>query len=644
VPGGQYSVSAALAGYRIVPNGFANPLTIAGNLSGINFSGSAGTVAAVTGRITQLGLPLAGVTVNANQGSSTVGTAISDSDGYYRIYNLANGAYVIAPNLAGYSFSPASQNAGSVPASGVNFSGTGPNAPPAISSLSANPSVVPGRAATTVLAVAASGSGTLTYSWDAVSAAGPVTYSANDSSSASSTTASFLAAGNYTFRARVTDGNGLPTTATVGVTVSAGPGTMVVTPYEVQLGGGQTARFQADAWDQLGNPIAVSPAWSAGVGGSIDSTGLFTATTAGGPYPVIAVAGSLSATGFVWVTSASTNMIAPVITTQPVSQTVPAGSNATFTVTATGTTPFSYQWFLGTNPITGATASNYTRADAQPADAGNYSVQVTNLAGSVTSSNAMLTVVQPPVITTQPISLAVAAGSNVVFTVVAAGTGPLSYQWQFGSSPIQGATANTYTRMNAQSADAGIYTVVVTNTAGSVTSSNAVLTVNDAPVLAPINNQVAHAGSTVIVTNTATDLEAPPEILTFSLDPGFPAGAAIGAASGVFTWTTSAAQAGTTNPVTVRVTDNGAPPLSDAKSFVIAVVAPLSVTSIVATNATVTLTWGAIPGTTYRVQFKGDLGQTSWSALTPDATATNVTASASDSIGLTQRFYRITVP
>ncbi len=556
VPAGQYSLSAELSGYRIVPSGFTNPLAMSGSLTGMNFSGTAATVAPVTGRITQLGLPVVGVLVQANQGGSTIGSASSDSDGYYRIENLASGSYTILLSKTGYTFSPASQSVSAVPASGINFTASGPTAPPVISSLTASPSVVPGPAATTTLSVTASGAGALTYSWDALSAAGPVSYSANDSDGAASTTASFLAPGGYTFRARVTDSNGLPTTATVNVSVSAGPNSLAVSPYQVQVGGGQTVSFQAEAWDQFGNRVTVSPVWSVSGGGSINNTGLFSASAAGGPYTVTAVAGSLSATGAVWVTSTSTNPI-------------------------------------------------------------------------------------PPTITTQPLSQFVAAGSNVTLSVVATGTTPLVYQWQLNGSNIAGATGTAYTRTNAQSADAGSYTVVVTNGAGRVTSSAAVLTVNNAPVLAAINNRTLHAGGAVIFTNTATDLDAPPQTLTFSLDPGFPAGATIGPTNGVFAWGTTAAQVNATNPVTVRVTDNGNPSLSDAKSFVISVIAPLSVSSISVSNGSVTITWTAVSGTTYRVQYKNDLNDSAWNTLPPDVTATGPTASKIDPLGAGQRFYRL---
>ncbi len=85
--------------------------------------------------------------------------------------------------------------------------------------------------------------------------------------------------------------------------------------------------------------------------------------------------------------------VAPAIIAQPASQSVLAGSNATFTVTAAGAPPLSYQWrFNGTN-IAGATATALILANVQPAQAGSYSVRVTNTFGSVISSNAVLAVI-----------------------------------------------------------------------------------------------------------------------------------------------------------------------------------------------------------------------------------------------------------
>ncbi len=168
--------------------------------------------------------------------------------------------------------------------------------------------------------------------------------------------------------------------------------------------------------------------------------------------------------------------VPPGIIAQPQSATVIAGTNITFTVTATGTAPLSYQWiFDGTN-IPGATASSYTRINVQPTDAGAYAAIVTNVAGSVTSSNALLTVLVPPVIITQPQSIAVAAGSNATFTVIATGTVPLEYQWRFNGTNLAAATDSAYTCWNVQAENAGSYSVVVSNLAGTVASSEAELT------------------------------------------------------------------------------------------------------------------------------------------------------------------------
>jgi len=173
-----------------------------------------------------------------------------------------------------------------------------------------------------------------------------------------------------------------------------------------------------------------------------------------------------------------TVVVAPAITTQPVSRTNVVGTSTSFSVVATGTS-LTYQWqFNGVN-IAGATASTYTLASVQTNNAGNYTVVITNLAGKVTSAIAKLTVTvpTPPKIGTQPVSQTVTAGQSATFSVAATGTAPLSYQWRFNGTNIANATNSTYTVINAQSANVGGYTVVVSNGTGAVTSSAATLNI-----------------------------------------------------------------------------------------------------------------------------------------------------------------------
>jgi hypothetical protein len=171
----------------------------------------------------------------------------------------------------------------------------------------------------------------------------------------------------------------------------------------------------------------------------------------------------------------------PTISTAPSNQAVVLGQTATFTVTATGTAPLTYQWQKTGVNISGATAASYTTPPAIAADNGTvFSVTVTNSVGTVTSPNAGLSIFIPPTITTQPLSQTISAGSTVSFSVIASGTAPLSYQWQKDGVNLSGATSASYTTPVVVAGDNGaLFSVVVTNGHGSVTSMNAVLTLRD---------------------------------------------------------------------------------------------------------------------------------------------------------------------
>lgn len=178
----------------------------------------------------------------------------------------------------------------------------------------------------------------------------------------------------------------------------------------------------------------------------------------------------------------------------------------------------------------------------------------------------------------------------------------------------------------------------------SVTNSSTTqpATTNSAPILASIANRTIHAGSFVVISNTASDADLPANTLTFSLASGGESGASVHPASGRFTWLTSDADADTTNNFSISITDNGVPALSDSQSFAIAVVARPLITGISLTNDWVNVTWTAIPGDTYRLQFTTNLAAPNWIGVSPDVTATisNITHT-NPFVPATQHFYRV---
>ncbi len=183
------------------------------------------------------------------------------------------------------------------------------------------------------------------------------------------------------------------------------------------------------------------------------------------------------------------------INAQPQDRTVIQGEAAAFTVAAKGNSALSYQWRKdGVNlsnggGIAGANSATLTIAGVQPEDAGEYSVRISNAAGAVTSRSAALTVLVPPRITRQPQGASGAVGTAAQFTVDAAGTMPLSFRWRKDGADLSngarfsGVADPTLFIKALELSDVGAYTVVVSNQAGSITSSNARLAVLIPPTI-----------------------------------------------------------------------------------------------------------------------------------------------------------------
>ncbi len=261
-------------------------------------------------------------------------------------------------------------------------------------------------------------------------------------------------------------------------------------PLNASIQAGQTATFNIAATGT--SPMTFQ--WiknGAMISGANSSTYTTPAETTADNSAKFAVAVSNSAgsaTSNAAVLTITSPAVAPSITTQPASQTVVAGKTASFAVAATGTSPMTYQWSKNGAAISGATSSSYTTpAETTTDNNAKFTVAVSNSAGSATSNAAMLTVTSAtvaPAITAQPASQSVIAGKTASFSVTATGTSPMTYQWSKNGAAISGATSATYTTPAETTTDnSAKFTVAVSNSAGSATSSAAVLTVTASTLL-----------------------------------------------------------------------------------------------------------------------------------------------------------------
>lgn len=174
-----------------------------------------------------------------------------------------------------------------------------------------------------------------------------------------------------------------------------------------------------------------------------------------------------------WETS---SLNPPVIITQPRSLVTTSLVSVRFTITANGSAPISYQWRIGGVDIIGETGTSYTISKPTK-DITDITCKVSNLIGNVVSSSVNLQMGIITSIVTQPTSQVVSIGSAATFTVVANGSGTISYQWKKNGSDISGATSNTYTISSVKSTDTGNYVCYISNTYGSITTNSVILAI-----------------------------------------------------------------------------------------------------------------------------------------------------------------------
>jgi hypothetical protein len=312
--------------------------------------------------------------------------------------------------------------------------------------------------------------------------------------------------------------------------------------------------------------------------------------------------------------------IPPNIVVQPQDQSAVVGGSASFSVIAGGTPPLGYQWSDNGTNIANATNASLILTNVQITNDGTYTVIVSNVAGSVTSSNAVLTVGWPPGIEAQPASQSVESNCSAAFSVSACGTEPLSYQWWNNGLALGNQTNSSLAITNVQASNFGSYSVVVSNVFGATTSVVAVLALASPPVANPdsvlrfaeggvrLNASDLMANDTVAIYDELTVIAVSSNSAAggnVSLNGPWiyyapPAG---GAASDTFTYTVSDGHCGTaTGTVTVQVQPDNPQPLGFAISRM--------------GDGSLQLTFDGIPGQIYHIDYADCLSPPDWQMLT----------------------------
>jgi hypothetical protein len=301
-----------------------------------------------------------------------------------------------------------------------------------------------------------------------------------------------LTAGTYTLSANAANalGSGPSTSITFTVTDpatgAAGPTAplILVAPQPQSATVGSNAQFSVTAVGSgaLGYQWSLNNIPISGASASTLSLANVNATDAGSYTVTVANSTGAIVSAPVGLTILSL-FVPPSITSQPYKALATAGSPVTFTVGASGTGPLTYQWLADGVPIGGATTATFTLPSVQPADAGTYSAVASNPYGSSTSAGAVLTVSAAafaPIFEFQPSPISISAGGTVTLDVGVVGSPPITYQWAKGGIAIPGATSPSLTFSTVAQSDAGVYSVAITDPAGSVTSSDAALVVTPA--------------------------------------------------------------------------------------------------------------------------------------------------------------------
>jgi subtilisin-like proprotein convertase family protein len=356
------------------------------------------------------------------------------------------------------------------------------NQNPAVSGPPASLTQCPGDSAT--FSVSATGTG-LSYQWFK----GTNALAGATGSSLTLSNVSAASAGNYSVTVSGACGASVTSSATLTVNqslaISTPPASLTKCP-------GDSATFSVSA-----TGTGLSYQWFEGTNALPGETGssltLNNVSAASADIYSVTVSATCGAPQTLSATLTVNQSLA--ISSPPVSLTNCPGDSATFSVGATGT-GLSYQWFKGTNALSGATGSSLTLSNVSAASADNYSVTVSGACGAPVTLSATLAVNQNPAVSTPPANLTKCPGDSATFSVSATGTG-LSYQWFKGTNALAGATGSSLTVNNVSAASADNYSVTVSGACGAPVTSSATLTVNEPVTIDPMLPQTNCLGGPI---------------------------------------------------------------------------------------------------------------------------------------------------
>ena len=387
-------------------------------------------------------------------------------------------------------------NNGCNPVSGVPFNVIVLNAP----SIQTQPAAQTEACTTTSFTLSVAANNTQSYQWlkndVAINAATSSTYNIPSVASSDAATYKVVVSNscgfNVTSNAAVLVVKSLPTVQTSATTTALCVGASHTLQVTAAANNGGTLTYQ---WKKAG--VNIPNATTA----SLALTNLQTGDAAVYTVAVTNSCGTTTSPDYTITVSQ-----APIITLDPVSQALCAGATATFTANVTGAT--SVKWQRNGVDV-GNTTNTLSISNIAAANAGSYTYLATNSCGTTTSAAATLAVNNKPVINSLTTTSPVCAGATATITsgVTPNGDNNLTYSWSLGGSVIVGANTGTLSIPNFQSANAGTYALVVTNSCGSSTgSSTTTLQLQPTPAVANVTDQTVCLGNTLNVAPVYTNV------------------------------------------------------------------------------------------------------------------------------------------